>query len=112
VVGAKTNFVIRLFAGWSIAIMMFGPVVAERPVELKHDVISSSAIPVVGFSDTSTQQIANRAPSVKLQSLTLAAWSVLGFGTPSQFSRGDIGSLRRVVPRGTSLFLLRTLLLL
>ena len=107
----KTNYVVRLLAGWCVCLMMLGPAASGRYVEQKQDVaFSSSHLPTVDFSDTAAQQILYRAASVKLLGCASDTASLLVLGSCAQFSRSTALAVLRDVPNVCSLLLLRTLL--
>jgi hypothetical protein len=65
---AKASSLVRLLVVWCVAVMIFGTVGAEQPVELKDQaIVSSKAVPVVDYTDTTPRQIESRELSVKLQ---------------------------------------------
>jgi hypothetical protein len=107
----KTNSFVRLIAGWCVAVMIFGTVGGEQPVELKDQVlVSSTVVHVVDYTDTTPQQIQHREFSVKLQGWLVCWWS---HGDCIGVSRSGPSSehlVQGVAPNLFTLFLLGTLL--
>lgn len=74
----KASSLIRLLVGWCVAVIIFGTVGTEQPVELQDQVmVSSTVVPVVDYTDTTPRQIESRGLSIKLQSW-LGFWSSHG----------------------------------
>jgi hypothetical protein len=109
--GGRQNFSIRFLAVWCIAVLMIGPLAAERAEEPKKEsAVSSSVVPAVDFSDTAAQQITFRVPAFKPKNLTLGLGIFVKSGFRSSISGCNVSPLLASLRKGTSLFLLRTLL--